>query len=66
MVYTKLISGGSMIQKNPIQPSPKDTSETLLSDNERIDLIANLLLDYLDEEQSGEEGSCKTTQTKML
>jgi hypothetical protein len=55
-----------MIQKEPIQPSPEDTSEALLSDNERIDLIANLLLDYLDEEQSGEEGSCKTTQTKML
>jgi len=41
-------------------------SVTPLSDHERIDLIANLLLDYLDEEQSGEEGSCKTTPTKML
>lgn len=55
-----------MKQIEPIQPSPVDTSEAPLSDNERIDLIANLLLDYLDEEQSGEEGSCKTTQTKML
>lgn len=55
-----------MIQKEPMQPSSEDTSEALLTDNERIDLIANLLLDYLDEEQSGEEGSCKTTQTKML
>lgn len=55
-----------MKQIKPIQPSPEDSSEASLSDNERIDLIANLLLDYLDEEQLGEDGSCKTTQTKML
>lgn len=57
-----------MAQIKPKQTKQEDTPEPPLSDNERIDLIANLLLDYLDEEQQRlDEGeACTTTQTKML
>jgi hypothetical protein len=57
-----------MTQETPKKTRQEDTSRTPLSDNDRIDLIANLLLDFLDEEQiqMKEEGICKTPQTKML
>ena len=56
-----------MTQSTPKQNNQENTCKTLLSDNERIELIANLLLDFLDEEQEQivEEGLCKTPQTRM-
>jgi hypothetical protein len=40
-----------MAQAASKQNRQEDVPETPLSDTERIELIANLLLDYLDEEQ---------------
>ena len=55
-----------MIQVKQSQIEQNDTVELSVSDSQRIDLIANLLLDYLDEEgKSDEETLCRGTQIKM-
>ena len=60
MYYTIHIGEGNIMNDPPNKPT--DIPETTLSDTERVELIANLVLDILSEEvQQLEEVPCKTS-----